>query len=100
MACPFLRAVVRLCRGWKSEAVCPGRGLRAIRGSPRSFAPGLGNRFSGRFQGQQGEELVLREVLSRELGGLGWDGFASKAQNFLGDRPRRFGHGSCSSHGT
>ena len=50
------------------------------------------------LQGQQGEELVLGEVVPRELAGVGRQGLPGQLQSFAGDGPRRFRHGACRSH--
>src|SRR6516162_5567961 len=52
------------------------------------------------LQGQAGEELVLGKVLAGELRGVGGQGLLGEAQGLAGHGPRRFGHRSCSSHGT
>jgi hypothetical protein len=50
---------------------------------------------------QQGEMLVLSEVLARELRGVGGQGFLGEAQGLPRDGTWRFGHRSrCCSHST
>src|SRR5262245_27126129 len=52
------------------------------------------------LQGQQGEALVLGEVLPRELGRISRPSLLGEAQSLAGHRSRRWGQGSCGSHGT
>ena len=46
------------------------------------------------LENENGDELVLREGLLRELRGIGRNGFLSEAQGFLNDRSGRLGHGT------
>ena len=46
------------------------------------------------LEDQEGDELMLREVLLRELRGISRNGLLGEAQGFLDDRSRRFGHGT------
>lgn len=46
------------------------------------------------FQGQDGEQLELGEIVSAGRTRVGWQRFPGESQAFARDPPWRFGHGS------